>query len=59
MDSGFSEAERSGNDAHAIALPVQLSNFLTMDDHSIKGAPRVQNFNFLARLCGVLRTLTR
>jgi len=32
MDSGFGEAELSGNDAHAVALPMEQSNLV--NDHS-------------------------
>jgi hypothetical protein len=78
VDGGFGKTELRGNDAYAVTLAMQLSNFLAIDNHSrpakrftfllsawcsgnepfLWGAPRVQNFNFLAWFCGVLRTLT-
>jgi hypothetical protein len=31
---GLGEAELSSNDAYAVTLPMHLSNFLAIDDHS-------------------------
>jgi hypothetical protein len=31
---GFGETEMSGNDPYTVTLPMQLSNFLTIDNHS-------------------------
>jgi hypothetical protein len=34
MHSGFGETELSGNDAYTATLPMKLSNFLAIDNHS-------------------------